>query len=109
MKAFRPFCLFSLVLLTGFLLHTATPVFAQCELEKLIGSDISDGEWFGFSAALDGDVAVIGARNERQSGYNAGAAYVFRFDGNSWMEEAELTASDAEAGDLFGVSVDVSG
>jgi hypothetical protein len=34
---------------------------------------------------------------------------VYRFDGADWIEEVELTASDAAMGDEFGVSVAVSG
>ena len=39
----------------------------------------------------------------------AGAVYVFRFDGSTWVQEQKLVASDAEAGDIFGWSVGVSG
>jgi hypothetical protein len=39
---------------------------------------------------------------------DAGSAHVFRFDGATWEEEAQLTAGDGEAGDHFGASVSLS-
>ena len=59
--------------------------------------------------ALDGDTAVIGARqhNDPGTGAGSGAAYVFTRASGVWGEKAKLTASDAAAGDNFGVSVAV--
>ena len=59
--------------------------------------------------AIDGSVAIVSTPFEDDGGDSAGAAYVFRFDGTSWFEEAKLTASDAAASDGFGWSVAVSG
>ena len=57
---------------------------------------------FGVSVALSGDTAVVGAFLSDVR--NFGAAYVFRYDGTAWVQEAKLTAS-AAADDAFGVSV----
>ncbi|HUU96117.1 MAG TPA: S8 family serine peptidase, partial [Phycisphaerae bacterium] len=82
---------------------------APVEMAELLASDAAMGAWFGHSVAIDGDVAVIGARlDDNQNGQDAGAAYVFRFDGASWMEEAKLTASDGYDYDEFGWSVAIS-
>lgn len=70
---------------------------------------------FGFSVALQGDVAVIGAPYESVGGNGVqGAAYVFRYtfifgSGFTWALEAQLTASDGAAGDNFGWSVALDG
>ena len=40
---------------------------------------------------------------------NSGAAYVYRFDGGTWVEEAKLTASDAAELDHLGGPVSISG
>jgi hypothetical protein len=40
---------------------------------------------------------------------NLGAAYIFRFNGSSWFEEAKLEASDRETSRVFGESVAISG
>ena len=82
------------------------------EVKKLFASDAQAGDWFGVSVAIDGDIAIVGARQEDAGGSFAGAAYVFERDqggpGN-WGEVTKLTASDAQTNDVFGVSVAVSG
>ena len=79
------------------------------ETAKLTASDLQPSDYFGFSVALDGDTAVIGARqhNGPGTGAGSGAAYVFTRESGVWGEKAKLTASDAAAGDNFGVSVAV--
>ncbi len=69
---------------------------------------------FGYSVAIDGNTAVIGARNadpDLGNGplNNAGLAYVYVRSGQTWVLEAELNAKNASAGDTFGVSVAISG
>jgi len=76
---------------------------------KLLASDGAPFAQFGLSVALEGNVAVIGARGDGERGPAAGAAYVFRFDGTHWIEETKLLASDTDIDDLFGESVAVSG
>ncbi len=79
------------------------------ETAKLTASDRQPSGYFGFSVALDGDTAVIGARrhNDPGTGAGTGAAYVFARESGVWGEKAKLTPSDAAAGDNFGVSVAV--
>ena len=79
------------------------------ETAKLTASDRQPSGYFGFSVALDGDTAVIGARqhNDPGTGTGSGAAYVFARESGVWGEKAKLTPSDAAAGDNFGVSVAV--
>ncbi len=80
------------------------------ESAKLTASDAAAGDNFGFSVSLSGDTAVVGAyRDDCAAGDYCGSAYAFRFDGTDWVEEQKLTASDALAGDGFGVSVSLSG
>ncbi|MFQ5616567.1 MAG: hypothetical protein ACE5GO_08925, partial [Anaerolineales bacterium] len=67
---------------------------------------------FGFSVAADGNTIVVGAYGDDACCADAGAAYVFERDqggAGSWGEVTKLTASDAAAGDEFGVSVAISG
>lgn len=79
------------------------------ETQELLASDGASGDSFGFSVSLSGSVAVVGARFDDDGGSNAGAAYVYRYDGSSWVEEQKLTASDGVDGDNFGIAVAVSG
>ena len=81
------------------------------ETAKLTASDRHPSGYFGFSVALDGDTAVIGASQHSDpiTGAGSGAAYVFTRQTGVWGEKAKLTPSDAAAGDNFGVSVAVEG
>jgi len=76
---------------------------------KLVAPDGAPQDSFGFAAGAAGDRVVVGAPNDDDNGSNSGAAYVFRFDGVSWVEEAKLRAPDAAGGDLFGWSVAIAG
>jgi hypothetical protein len=91
------------------LLVLAGPARGQCEVAKLVASDGEGGDRFAFEVDLSGDVAVLGAYSEDQSGLEAGAAYVYRFDGTNWIEEAKLLAYDGAAYDGFGSAVAVDG
>ena len=79
------------------------------EVQELLASDGFAGEWFGSSVALDGDLAVVGAVGDDDKGFASGSAYVFRFDGTAWIEEDKLLASDGKSQDEFGTSVSISG
>ena len=72
---------------------------------KLTASDGATGDYFGVSVSVDGDVAVVGALYDEF----IGSAYVFRYSGGSWSQEAKLTASDGATNDFFGCSVSVNG
>jgi hypothetical protein len=54
-------------------------------------------------------VAIVGAHLDDDNGKDAGAAYIYRLVGSTWVQEAKLTASDGQAGDRFGKAVAVSG
>ena len=81
------------------------------EDQKLVGSDASQNAQFGDAVAIDGGVIVVGAWQDEGApgGFSRGAAYVYRFNGASWVEEQKLTASDASDFRWFGRSVDVDG
>jgi len=79
------------------------------EEAKLGASDAALGDAFGWSVAIDGDTAVVGAVGDDDAGSFSGSAYVFTRSGTSWSEQAKLTASDAASGDNFGWSVSVAG
>lgn len=64
---------------------------------------------FGWSVAIDGDLVVVGECYDDQVGMNAGAAHVFRYDGNAWVHEAKLVNPGSAAWDQLGCSVAVSG
>ncbi|MBK9336156.1 MAG: FG-GAP repeat protein [Lewinellaceae bacterium] len=67
--------------------------------------------FFGYSVAISGDYAIVGAfGKDVSSKANQGTAYIFIRNGNSaWTQQAILTASDGDSGDEFGFSVGISG
>ena len=62
----------------------------------------------GESVAVSGNVAVVGSSHDNAVGNDSGSAYVFRYNGNQWVEEAKLVAADGSGGDWFGLAVAVS-
>ncbi len=52
------------------------------QVQKLTPSLPDAGDRIGFSAAIDGDVLVLGAIRDDEFGEDAGAAYVFSASGN---------------------------
>ncbi len=83
-------------------------VIEDCELDKLPGPDPLF--FFGWSVAMDGDVAVVGMSRETcPAGTGCGSADVYRFDGTHWVFEQNLTAPVREAEDMFGWKVAVEG
>ena len=80
----------------------------QCvgtEYAALLPADGAELDEFGCSVAISGDIAVIGALWDDDQGEDSGSAYVFRFDGSGWQEEAKLLPSDGAAEEWFGYSV----
>ena len=76
---------------------------------KLLASDGAADDYFGVSVSISGDVALVGAYWDDDNGDESGSAYVFRWNGSTWVEEQKLLASDGAAGDWFGQSVSISG
>ncbi len=80
-------------------------------------SNTKTGSRFGQSVAIDNNTIIVGADAESGDGsdpldislYRAGAAYIYTRTGNTWVEEAYLKASNPDAEDRFGWSVDISG
>jgi hypothetical protein len=83
------------------------------EEAKLIAGDAADYDYFGYSVSISGDYAIVGASGHDEGGYggysDSGAAYIFKRDGSSWIEEVKLIPADTEASDYFGSSVALSG
>jgi hypothetical protein len=86
-------------------------------------SNTDANDQFGNSVSLsdDGNTLAAGAYLEESSASgingnqadnsetNAGAVYVFVYDGSDWSQQAYVKASNTDANDLFGNSVSLSG
>jgi hypothetical protein len=77
--------------------------------QKLLPSDGAAGDWFGWSVALWGNTALIGARGDDDNGVDSGSAYVFIRTGTTWTQQAKLLAGDGTTGDNFGESASLVG
>ncbi len=76
------------------------------EQAKLTASGSED---FGVSVSVNGDYAIVGDDADDGYGYYSGAAYIFKREGTTWIQQAKLTASDAKAWASFGYSVSIYG
>ncbi len=72
---------------------------------KLTAKDGATDDRFGRGVAIWGDKAVISAMHQDDMGPNSGAVYVYTHEGETWDEQAKLTAADGATGDVFGWSV----
>ena len=75
--------------------------------DKLSASDSDDYDEFGFSVAIDGDYAVVGAYKNNDAGSDSGSAYIFKRGGTTWSEETKLIPSDGASTDVFGYAVSI--
>ena len=94
---------------------TIDPTFTQQAFLK--ADNLESNDEFGFSVAVSGDTAIVGARREDSSiigdgsdnsGSFVGAAYVFVRDGATWSQQAFLKAPNTGNNDEFGTSVAIS-
>ena len=79
------------------------------EQAKLITDDAEAGDQIGSAVAISGDYAIVGSPADDDAGSKSGSAYIFFRSGNTWKEQAKLTAGDAAEKDNFGSAVAISG
>ena len=78
--------------------------------DELFALDGAANDWFGYSVAISGDYALVGVPHAQVgSNPNQGAAYIFLRQGITWIQQAELSASDGVAYGPFGTTVALSG
>jgi len=79
---------------------------------NLVASDAATNQYAGYSASIsgDGNYILVGAYGSLISGQsNAGAGYIFYYNGSSWSQQAKLEASDAGSTDYLGLAtVDIT-
>lgn len=72
-------------------------------------SDPTINAFFGHAVAIQGDMAIIGAYLNSTTALQSGAAYVFEFDGDEWVQTDRLAPPSPESNDWFGESVAIFG
>jgi len=75
------------------------------QIAKLLPNDGSSNDFFGFSVAINGNTAIVGARENDDNGTQSGSAYMF--NSMTGAQIAKLLPSDGAAGDQFGHSVSI--
>ena len=86
---------------TGSLLHT---------LHNPNAYDTSANDYFGFSVAISGNLAIVGAGEGDAGGTNSGKAYIFDATTGSLLHTLHNpSAYGTSAGDNFGKAVAISG
>ncbi len=79
------------------------------EQAKLTADDAGAGDQFGASVGMEDDTIIVGAKKHDPDGIkDAGAAYIFQRGGNTWKQQAKLTAPKKRNGDHFGTGVATS-
>lgn len=71
---------------------------------------VLSGSWFGYSVAISGDYAIVGAYRHREDFVLVGAVFIYHKTAeNTWDEGTMIIAEEGEADDAFGYSVAISG
>lgn len=75
--------------------------------QKLLAHDGKAEDHFGYSVAIDGATALVGAYKAETTKniQNSGAAYVYVFGAEGWQQQAKLVATPIYAEDTLGGSV----
>jgi hypothetical protein len=83
---------------------------AWVQRADLVPADSEPYQQFGWAVDIsaDGRTVVVGAESDDYVAFNAGAAYVFIRDGESWSQQAKLVAADPTHSAYFGFAVAVS-
>ncbi len=106
---------FTAYIFLGFLFCTAN-LFADSnswnEVKKITAFDTTENDWFGYSVAVAGETAIIGAELNDSGVNNAGAAYIFERNvggTNAWGLIKKITPNETNFADFFGCSVSIAG
>lgn len=82
--------------------------------QKIVPTEVKEGDWFGSALAINGEWAVAGAINGKIAGpvgadITVGTAFVLRREAATWSVQQQLVASDAAAPRNFGSAVSIRG
>ena len=74
--------------------NTEFSVKEKDDRSPLTAADMADQDYFGASVALEGDYAIVGAGGNDDDGIDSGSAYIFKREGEDWIEQGKLTARE---------------
>lgn len=79
---------------------------SYAKLQKLLPDDGKAADQFGYSVAIDGETALVGAlKADTKNSKDSGAAYVYSLSSSGWQQQAKLVAEPAYADDTIGGNV----
>lgn len=77
---------------------------------KLVASDVETGDYFGYAVSIsgDGNTVVVTSPLENEVTIQAGAAYIFKYVGGSWVQDIKITDINGAYLDRLGVATAVN-
>jgi hypothetical protein len=77
---------------------------------KLVASDVETGDYFGYAVSIsgDGNTVVVTSPLENEVTIQAGAAYIFKYVGGSWVQDIKITDINGSYLDRLGVATAVN-
>lgn len=81
-------------------------VFLLAAIVMLPTASAAQSGAFGNSVVIDGDALIVGEPN---NSFRPGTVYVYRKQGDEWVESSRITAPDAERADGFGALLALNG
>ncbi|MBL6962298.1 MAG: T9SS type A sorting domain-containing protein [Bacteroidetes bacterium] len=84
------------------------------QLQKIVATDRDSFDYFGFSLAISGNYAVVGAYYEdyvygSDTSFESGSAYIFKLISGSWKQVQKFLTYDRESDDNFSYSLSMDG
>jgi hypothetical protein len=78
------------------------------EFQKITAPDAFSDDRFGYEVEINNTHAMIGAINTDDQGINSGSAYLYAFNGSSWIFKEKFSSPHESPDDEFGFSVSLS-
>ena len=80
------------------------------QIQKLLPADGNVEEFFGYSIAISGRLAIVGSHHDSDFGGSSGSAFLLtKDDSDRWSISQKLLPDDPMAGDEFGKAVGIAG
>lgn len=79
------------------------------ESAKLVANDPAAQDHLGYSVAIDGNTAIVGAYQKDGANLDAGAAYIYLRSGATWAQQQKLAPAALSESASFGRAVAIVG
>jgi hypothetical protein len=80
------------------------------QAQKIVASDGNTEDYFGYAVAMSADTLFIGAPyDDNAAGVDAGAVYIFTFNGANWAQAQKVVPSGSAPEGRFGAALATDG